>query len=326
MAALAIAQLLLLAGTAFGLIGSALASAAAPAIVRATSSWAPAQRCRALTLLGLAPPLLTLAALISVLSPSLLAFAWPDLDHCLEHEGHAHLCFFHPPHVGARWAGLLPLAAVSASAGLFVAFLSKAVVATRLLGALSVAARFDAKHGAWVVPVARPFCVSVGLMRPRILVSEGLLTDATEDELEVMLAHEAAHVRRRDTLMRLLARAGSTLLWPQSRRSLLATLELSAEQACDEAAAHKTGDRLRVAETILAMERRLADATGASSFAVAFGSASVADRVEALLGPPRSGGAWARPGILVIAAIVVVFAASPTLHHATESTLAFLVH
>jgi len=322
-------QMLLLAAVAFSLIASVVVSLAVPLLVRYTSAWAPASRHKALMLLGLALPMFTLAALVSLLSPSFLAYAWPELDHCLLHEGHAHLhlCLVHLSHDASSWLGWVVIAGVMIGLGARLGVRTLSLLnAPKLIHRLLGLARFDSHRGAWVVPTGHPLCLSVGLLRPRVLVSDGLLAAASNDELEVMLAHEAAHVRRRDTLARLFVRAGSLLLAPGARGLLLSTLELSAEQACDEAAAAQVGDRLRVAETILAMERLLGCSTGSSSMVAAFGASSISARVQSLLLPPRSPNTSPVLTLLWVGAVVTVVALGPRLHHVTESTLAFLAH
>ncbi|MFH9225465.1 M56 family metallopeptidase [Streptomyces lydicus] len=50
----------------------------------------------------------------------------------------------------------------------------------------------------------QPLAVTYGLLRPRVLVSTGLLAEAAE--LDAVLVHEREHVRRRDPLKALLVR------------------------------------------------------------------------------------------------------------------------
>jgi hypothetical protein len=320
-------QMFLLAAIAFWLLAGTLMSAAVPLVVRRTPRWAPASRHRALVLLGLAVPVLTLTALISVALPSLLGSVWPELDHCIVHEGHPHLCFVHAsPHADTLLGWVLIGGAALSLAPSLATRASALWNAPRLLDRLVRLARWDARRQIWVVPTEQPFCMSVGLLRPRIVVSAGLLAAATDDELTIMLSHEAAHVRQRHTLTRLLVRVASFPLLPQSRRALLTTLELSAEQACDEAAAARIGDRLRVAEIIVAMERRLVTVVNTYSPVAAFGASSVSQRVESMLSPQRHTGAALTLALLLSALVVGVLCISPPLHHVTESTLALLAH
>lgn len=57
-----------------------------------------------------------------------------------------------------------------------------------------------------VIAGSRPFALTYGLRRPRILVSTGLLDALNGDELSAVLVHERAHLRNRDPLKNLLAR------------------------------------------------------------------------------------------------------------------------
>lgn len=53
----------------------------------------------------------------------------------------------------------------------------------------------------------QPIALCHGLVRPRVLVSTGLLDVLDDDQLLAVLAHEAAHARQRDPLRRLVLRA-----------------------------------------------------------------------------------------------------------------------
>jgi len=322
-------QMLLLAGCLFGILTSVACSITTPHLVRWTATWAPASRHRALVLLAFAPWMLSLAGLCSVMLPSLLGTLWPAHDHCLVHAGHSHLCLMHPSHHVGAWTGWALITGVGA--WLTTQLMLGALVllrASRVVRELSRHARYDAARALWIVPSDEVLCVSVGLLRPRLMVSDGLLDTAPIQGIEIMSAHEEAHIRRKDSLVRLLVRAATVPLMPDARRTLRATLELCAEQACDEHAAANAGDRLRVAETILAVERRLDAASGlrCSPLVAAFGSSFVPERVEAMLQPVREAGACARlVGVLGVMVAVVLGAYEP-LHHATESLLSVFSH
>lgn len=82
----------------------------------------------------------------------------------------------------------------------------------------------------------------IGMFRPCILLPESLLTTCTAEELRLVLAHELAHVRRRDLLwgwLPLLAR----LICSFHPLVRVAEREISMAQeiACDETALHTTG-------------------------------------------------------------------------------------
>ena len=324
MNALASLQLLLLAVVGFTLIAGPSGSLLVGPVLNWTAEWAPVRRHRALLLIGSAPLVLALSAMLSVMLPSLLGVYWPAHDHCRVHGGHAHLCFVHPAAGHGSWLGWAAVAAAVAWLGQRLARSTRGLVrAARVLEELSAQADYDPRRGAWIVPSAAAFCLSVGLSRPRLLASQGLLATSSEAQLSIMLHHERAHVQRRDNLVRLFASAASVLLLPAARRRLLAALELAAERACDEIAALRAGDRLQVAETLLALEARLhAEAQlECSPVVVSFGASSVPQRVEAMLVPPQTTGSCATLVTLLAGTVLSLLAMHDGLHHATESLL-----
>jgi Zn-dependent protease with chaperone function len=130
-------------------------------------------------------------------------------------------------------------------------------------------------------PVASAFCA--GLLRPRVLVTSGMVASLAAEELQAVLVHEAEHARRRDPLRRLAGRAAADVLfwlplvgwW--SRRGLE-----QAELAADRAAIGRVG------RTPLARALRATASPATPMVAARFDGAGRA-RVSQLLGdqPPR---------------------------------------
>ena len=114
-----------------------------------------------------------------------------------------------------------------------------------------------------IVGSQTPFAFAAGLLRPRIHVAARLLEALPAPQLAAVIEHERAHARRRDPLLRLAARVLSRAHLPRVRRALLGELAMASEQACDAEAGRRVGDRLAVAEAILAVERLLAAAVPA---------------------------------------------------------------
>jgi hypothetical protein len=103
------------------------------------------------------------------------------------------------------------------------------------------------ESGAIAVPV------TVGWLRPCILLPETWRT-WEKSKLEAVLAHESAHVRRRDPLVTLFAALNRSLLWFHPLAWWIERrLTLLAEQACDEASIAVLGDRERYARLLLQM-------------------------------------------------------------------------
>ena len=93
-----------------------------------------------------------------------------------------------------------------------------------------------------VVASDEAFAVTCGLLRPRILVSEGLARSLSRAELMAVLAHERCHLQHRDPLRLLAARmlAGYGFYLPAARW-LAGQLGLRRELAADRAAATRAG-------------------------------------------------------------------------------------
>lgn len=278
--------------------GVALAAAAAPSVV---------------------PTLLVLACL----EPGLAGLVGWHPDHCLSHAGHVHICVVH---------AMAPLHAPEVAALLLVGALlawvlgrsARELVRTRrYVAALRSVARAGLGPGVRIVASERPFSLAAGLVRPEIWVSSALVDALPQDELEAVLAHERAHLERRDPLRRAAAATLSFPLWPSVRRSVLSELVLASEQACDEAAGRRLGDRLRVAEGILAVERLTGAVMSSTPPGLpAFGGCAVSRRVQSLVeaepaAPALRAACWAA---FVLAAAALVFSADP-LHHVTEHWL-----
>jgi Zn-dependent protease with chaperone function len=250
-------------------------------------------------------------------------------DHCLEHPGHHHFCIAHDAFpVGAMsWAGLTAVFFVAAAA--LILHLPGALKTRRALAALRVLSRRDRVAGVSVVPSGRPFAATLGLTRPTVFLSSALLSSVDADVLEVIQAHEASHLRRRDPLRLAVARAVSLLHLPSTRRALMADLCLACEQAADQEAATTVGDPLRVARALLAVERTLKDSSPLLS-GVAFTTGHLSARVDALTESSEvPGGPSARmaTGLFLGLALAVIFGivlGARPLHHVTETLLTWI--
>lgn len=129
--------------------------------------------------------------------------------------------------------------------------------------------------------------------KPVIWLPLALLTKLAPEQVEALLAHELAHIRRFDWLWNGLQCAVEALLffhpgvWWLGRR-----VRLAREQACDDLAAAACGDALVVAEALAALEGLRAEAL--PRLALAAGGGPLQRRVAHLLAPrppatPRRG-------------------------------------
>jgi Zn-dependent protease with chaperone function len=307
-------------------VGVAVLSALAWVPLRRTlASWPPASRARALLSLAAAPHALAvgLTGLCFALGP--LGQVVPALDHCLTHahDGAPHLCAAHlPPTVGhpLAWgiaAAMLLWLAVPALRQLWRERASRMRV-RQLVGS----ARKDPARGALVVDSPVAFAAATSLAELPV-VSTALLRGLSGDQLAVVLAHERAHLRRRDPAMRAWAARLASAHLPWLRRRLLAELELASEQACDEDSATAAPHRVGVAAVLLAVER-LRHPELASALTGFGGPRSLEARVQALLAPPLSAAAVWSPRGLVLLAVGLTAALADPLHHALEQLVGAL--
>jgi len=324
--ALATIALAAAAGLVFALVISLVLQAGEPLLRRALGGAHPARRARALLAATAAPTLVPILLVGVCLAPGLLGGLGLHADHCVGHPGHVHLCLVHPsaaltPPLALLLAGLVGGAVWAATRG------GRRV---RALGAstarLRVGASPAAVGGVRRVESERPFSWTAGILRGEIFVSSALEERLSPEAFEAVLEHERAHVRRRDGLRRVLARALSWPLAPGVRRRLLRDLDRAIERACDEQAGARLGDRLRVAEALLAVERLVGGAP-AGAGRLAFGGSSVPERVDGLLAPlpPEPEGSMLRvAGACAVLGTGLVLGADP-LHHATEHGLGWLL-
>jgi len=95
----------------------------------------------------------------------------------------------------------------------------------------------------------------VGLLRPVILLPANTLTGLLPGQLEMILAHELAHIRRHDLVVNLLQAAVETLLfyhpavWWISRQ-----VRIERENCCDDLAVGVCGDPLQYARALTRLE------------------------------------------------------------------------
>jgi len=325
---LALVQLVLLATLLFGAAGS-LSTALVYPQVRPRILRRPATERVGLVLTWITMPLLlALTLTVACVLPSLLQLVVHEVvDHCVTHpDHHVHLCVIHQPIGGGSalaWSALALLAALGLRAAVRAAWALRC--AHRAIEPLLARVETDGELRIGWVRCALPMALTVGLLRPRVLVSDALREQLPENLLAAVIAHERAHERRRDVAKRALASVLVRLHTPATRRLLLEDLVVATELAADAEAARAVGSSLCVADAILAVELLTANVRpNQLAVALAFGEASVGSRIEALLAPAitprrRHRVAWVT-GTL---AIITVFALP--LHHAVETLLTSLV-
>lgn len=153
----------------------------------------------------------------------------------------------------------------------------------------------------------------IGWLKPVVFFPTTALTGLTPEQLEMVLAHELAHVRRHDYLINLGQSVMETLLfyhpgvWWVSRQ-----VRNERELCCDEMAVQLCGDRLTYARALAALEELRAVPL---RLGVAAGSGSLVERIRRLIGlrPEPTHSSWWVVSGLVFTLIWVVGVATQSL-------------
>jgi hypothetical protein len=158
-------------------------------------------------------------------------------------------------------------------------------------------------------PGELPPIATVGLLAPRVVVSDEVRGALDPAALDAALAHERVHVRRRDPLRIWLAQIATDLQWPSpSARRRFAHWLGALELARDEEARLDGAPGEDLAAAVVAVARLPRRGPGAAIAGLTGAEVSLASRVHRLLEPvPPDGG---RRSIALRLAIVALLAAS----------------
>ena len=161
----------------------------------------------------------------------------------------------------------------------------------------------------------------VGLLRPVILVPAGFIAGLPPSQVEAILLHEVAHIRRRDPLVNLLQNFVEGLLfyhpavWWISR-----VVRAEREHCCDDQVVAATGDAHGYAAALAALEM----ARSSPSPALAVNGGNLVTRIRRLLHAPAAPYPSAAPllqlTVALLLAVSALFAWQSTA--ATEQTKA----
>ena len=161
----------------------------------------------------------------------------------------------------------------------------------------------------------------IGWLRPVILMPASAFTGLSPQQLEAIIAHELAHIRRHDYLINLLQAVVETLLfyhpavWWVSRR-----IRQEREHCCDDLAVAVCGDSLTYARALLEMEQLRA--TG-PQLAMAANGGLLMNRIQRLVGAQpkhtnRFGGLFA--GVITLITLISAVAGAQILLQSSSRT------
>lgn len=131
--------------------------------------------------------------------------------------------------------------------------------------------------------------VTIGYLRPVILLPMAAVNQLNTTQIEAVLLHELAHIRRFDYLLNLITRIIQTVLYFNPFvKAFVRIIEQEREKSCDELVLQFQYDAHGYASALLAMEKSATGARG--QFAVAAAGSrkhELLSRVESLLGINR---------------------------------------
>jgi beta-lactamase regulating signal transducer with metallopeptidase domain len=167
----------------------------------------------------------------------------------------------------------------------------------------------------WIVDTEYPIAAVTGVLRPRLLVSTRILHECPPEEMDAILRHEAAHIRRHDNLLRaFMMSTPDPLQFGGTGRAIQSAWAAAAEQAADdEAVGNRPEARADLAAALVRVARMVQGPPPAWANGVAFYEGSnLEERVQRLLAPGPAGRRArmlsAAAALLIIAAIAVVAA------------------
>jgi bla regulator protein BlaR1 len=155
--------------------------------------------------------------------------------------------------------------------------------------------------------------VVIGLVKPVILIPVSALMGLSPQQLDALILHELAHIRRRDTVINILLATVETILfyhpavWWVSRQ-----VRVERENCCDDHAVSACGDVGLYVEALTSLENQKA-----YGLALAANGGSLKSRVARLLDVPVQSSRFSLSGVTglallgLVAASVAIAAPSP---------------
>ncbi|MGO9261627.1 MAG: M56 and DUF3738 domain-containing protein [Bryobacteraceae bacterium] len=151
----------------------------------------------------------------------------------------------------------------------------------------------------------------VGWLRPVVLVPVGALGGLPAGQLEALLLHELAHIRRHDYLVNILQSVAEALLFYHPAVWWVSGhIRAEREMCCDDVAVSVSGDVLTYTRALAQLESyRAAHLSAHLSAAVAANGGSLSARIARLLGQSRPAvRTGLGPGVLAVAMLLVAAA------------------
>lgn len=319
-------QFAVIASMGFAVLVAVTSALIYPLVQSYILALAPARRAHILLFWLVAPAFVGLLFTFLSSIPSFLSFMGIVQDDCTVHDTHFHLCLIHPPLPLDSMVSWVLMAFFGIVVATFFILCTLALTrAYKFHKLLMLTSQPHAQYKIRVVESNKPLAIAVGFHHMQVFISDYLLKTLSAQQLSVVLAHEHAHLKRKDGLYHMLGHLFSFAHLPWLRRRLCEDMSLASEQACDEAAAMTTGDRLYVAKTIVFLERLFSKKV-VPGHGLSITGSNIQERVESLLREPVVYSVSYRMYALAVMALLFIsLTAVSELHHQTEHILGLIV-
>ncbi|MBI1757148.1 MAG: M48 family metalloprotease [Fimbriimonas ginsengisoli] len=126
---------------------------------------------------------------------------------------------------------------------------------------------------------------AMGAFKPVVLIPASLVTRLSMAELDAVLAHELAHIRRHDYLVNLIQSVVETVMFYHPAIWWVThQIRIERENCCDDLAIQATGDRIAYARALANLEE---SRIGTPRLALAITGGSLMQRIRRILGRPH---------------------------------------
>ncbi|HLI94220.1 MAG TPA: M56 family metallopeptidase [Puia sp.] len=157
--------------------------------------------------------------------------------------------------------------------------------------------------------------LTLGLLKPVILLPAAMITHLTPQQVEAILVHELAHIRRRDYLLHLLITVlEGIFFFNPFARLLIRQLKKERENCCDDLVLQFKYDAHAYVSALLSLASRRPFGQKLAVAATGTGDRMLLQRAKRILLPEK--GERLRPGLrpLILLAVTALIAALPLYH------------
>lgn len=182
--------------------------------------------------------------------------------------------------------------------------------------------KVNTQHRYYLLPLAIPAAFTTGLISPKIYLTTALQERVNEQELDIIIRHEMAHVAARDPLFKVIFATFAGFFPLGMKQHLVKQFTLLTEQMADHAVTNEH-DHLDVAQALVNVARMQRSITlGCDGLQTSyFGNDQTSVRVQRLIYPVCTSSRLAIGLAIVLLVIAPALTASTvdSLHHIIET-------